>query len=310
MKTTIYAPPACLSHETGDGHPESPERFQAIHALLSKPPFDTLPRGAAYPANEEHICLAHPYRYYEQIVRSIPKKGLKTIEGDTVLSEDSLDALLHAVGAGCAGVDDIASGKTTRAFCPIRPPGHHAEYERAMGFCFFNNIFIAARYAQEKYGFSRIAIVDFDVHHGNGTDDLTRRHDGSILFISTHQYPLWPMTGVEDDNDDTVLNFTFPAGAGSEAFRALYEAKVFPALNNFAPELLLISAGFDAHRDDPLAQMMLEDDDFGWVTRQLCAIADTHAKGRVLSMLEGGYHLPALIRSVEHHVLALTNNTL
>lgn len=305
MKTTIYTHHTGLLHDTGFSHPERADRLAVIHALLDEAPYSTLPRGEAKPATEESILLAHPLSYIDHIRDSIPGKGHAEIDADTILSSHSWKAALHAAGAVCGAVDDIASGRTTRAFCAMRPPGHHAEPSTSMGFCLFNNVFIGARHAQVTHGFEKIAIVDFDVHHGNGTDAMTRRHDGSILFISSHQYPLWPMTGLEEDNDDSVMNFTLPPNSGSESFRTLYSKKIFPALHNFTPDLVMISAGFDAHRDDPLAQLNLTEEDFSWVTTGLCQIADTHAKGRIVSVLEGGYNLNALKNSVAAHLTAL-----
>jgi len=306
MKTTIYTHDSGLSHDTGFSHPERPARLETLQALFAEKPFKSWPRGAIKPATEEQLLLAHPWSYLRHIEDSIPEKGHAEIDSDTILSPGSWEAAIHAAGAVCSAVDDIVSGKTVRAFCANRPPGHHAEPETSMGFCIFGNIFIGARHAQAR-GFKKIAIVDFDVHHGNGTDEMTRRHDGSILFISTHQYPLWPMTGIEADNDESVLNFALPPDTGSEYFRSLYEKKVFPAIGKFAPDLLMISAGFDAHRADPLAQINLEADDFYWVTQKLCALADASAKGRVASVLEGGYDLDALKASATAHLKALGN---
>lgn len=307
MKTTIYTHDSGLHHDTGFSHPESIERLKTIHALLAEPPYADLARGTVTPAAEDRLTLAHPFHYVEKIRNAVPDTGHVQIDSDTILSPGSWDAALHAAGAVCSAVDDIVSGKTTRAFCAMRPPGHHAELATSMGFCLFNNIFIGARHAQDTHNFKKIAIVDFDVHHGNGTDVMTRNHDGSILFISTHQYPLWPMTGLEEDNDDSVMNFCLPPESGSERFRALYNTKIFPALNRFAPDLLMLSAGFDAHRLDPLAQINLEVEDFAWVTKELGSIADQHTGGRIVSVLEGGYHLKALKQSVAAHLDALAN---
>lgn len=305
MITTVYTDSSALKHDTGFSHPERAERIGAILEVLASPPFTDLPRGNITPATEEQILLAHRYDYIERLQDAIPDKGHAQVDADTILSPASWSAAEHAAGAVCSAVDDIVSGKTTRAFCAMRPPGHHAEPDKSMGFCLFNNIFIGARHAQEKHGVEKIAIIDFDVHHGNGTDTMARRHDGSILFISTHQYPLWPMTGIEDDNEEAVLNFTLPPESGSERFRTLYETKVFPEIERFKPDLIMISAGFDAHRLDPLAQLNLEDEDFAWVTEKLCEIANRHCGGKVVSVLEGGYNLEALKGSVAAHLSAL-----
>lgn len=306
MVTTIYTHESGLLHDTGFSHPERADRLRVIYDLLNEKPFSAFPRVLAKPASEDRLTLAHPYNYVTRIEDAIPDRGHALIDSDTVLSPGSLTAALHAAGAVCDAVDDVIAGKTTRAFCPMRPPGHHAEPAVSMGFCLFNNVFIGARHAQDKHGIEKVAIVDFDVHHGNGTDAMTRRHDGSILFISTHQYPLWPMTGLEEDNEECVLNFTMPPESGSDLFRKIYMEKVFPALNDFAPDLLLISAGFDAHKADPLAQINLVEEDFQWATEELCKIADRHAGGRVVSVLEGGYDLDALKSSVAAHLLGLS----
>lgn len=305
MKTTLYTHNSGLTHDTGHSHPERADRLRVIRDLFGEAPFTDWPHGAVQPATEEQILAAHPLHYIDRIRDAVPDRGHREIGGDTIVSSGSWNAALHAAGSVCSAVDDVATGKTTRAFCAMRPPGHHAEPAVAMGFCLFNNIFIGARHAQRAHGFEKIAIVDFDVHHGNGTDTATRSHDGSILFISSHQYPLWPMTGLEEDNDASVMNFTLPPGSGSHEFRTLYTRKIFPVLTNFAPDLLMISAGFDAHRDDPLAQLNLSEEDFGWVTDALVKIAESSAKGRIVSVLEGGYNLEALKASVRAHLLAL-----
>ena len=305
-KTTVYADKIALLHDTGHSHPERADRMRVILELLDEKPFSDLPRGKITPADEHKLLLAHTLQYVEYIRDAVPERGHVQLDGgDTIISARSWDAAINAVGAGCSAIDDIAAGKTLRAFCAGRPPGHHAEPAISMGFCLFNTIFIAARYAQEKYGFKKIAIVDFDVHHGNGTDTMTRQHDGSILYVSTHQFPLFPMSGFEEDNEESVLNYTLLAYSSSKEFRALYEDRVFPAVNDFAPDLLLISAGFDAHKDDPYASLELEVEDFEWVTQKLSVIADTHCGGKILSVLEGGYNLDALKASVAAHLATL-----
>lgn len=306
MKPTLYLHDSALSHDTGFSHPECADRIAAIRKTLDAAPYDALPRGIVRPASEAEILRAHPYSYMEHIKEAIPARGHGKVDDDTVLSPGSWEAAIYAAGAVCSAVDDIAAGKTRTGFCVMRPPGHHAEPSLSMGFCLFNNIFIGARHAQAAHGFKKIAIVDFDVHHGNGTDTMTRRHDGSILSISTHQYPLWPMTGLEEDNEECVLNFTMPPMSGPDAFRKIYESRVFPALEDFAPDLLMISAGFDAHRLDPLAQINLEEEDFEWVTARLSAIAARHAGGRIVSVLEGGYNLDVLGACVAAHINGLS----
>lgn len=289
-----------LLHDTGPASLERAERLRALAPVLADYPHIT-----AQAATQDQLLLAHPLHYIQMIEDATPASGLAALDSDTTLSPHSFEAALFAAGAACQAVDDVIAGTTRTAFCAMRPPGHHAEPTRAMGFCLFNNIFIAARHAQAAHNIKKIAIVDFDVHHGNGTDIMTRYHDGSILYISTHQYPLFPMSGLEEDNEDSVRNYTLPAGADSAAFRKLYDMKVFPALNEFAPDLLLISAGFDGHRDDPYANWNLTSDDFSWVTRGLKKIAEAHGRGRIVSVLEGGYDLPALAASVAAHLAAL-----
>lgn len=305
MKTTIYTHESFFRHDTGSGHPERIARLDALRALWDEPPFRDLPRGRVPAATMDRILLAHTWDYIQSIENVVPADGYIDLAGEVVLSHGTWDAALHAAGAVCAAVDDIVAGRTARAFCAVRPPGHHALPARAMGFCLFNNIFIAARHAQTRHGIGNIAIVDFDVHHGNGTDAMTRAHDGSILFISTHQYPLWPMSGLPEDNEECIQNWTLPPGAGSDAFRALYESKVFPAIADFKPEMIFISAGFDAHADDPLGGLNLGAADYGWVTEKLARLADQTAGGRIISVLEGGYDLPGLSESVRAHLSAL-----
>lgn len=305
MKTTIYKHKSGLSHNTGFSHPENAHRLEVLLSLINEAPFSSLPRKDAKPASEETLCLAHPYYYVQRVLDSLPDRGHARLDGDTILSPGSWQAAVEAAGAVCDAVDDIISGQTIRAFCLTRPPGHHAEPAKSMGFCLFNNIFIGARHAQERHGIPKVAIVDFDVHHGNGTDVMTRNHDGSILFASTQQSFLWPATGLEEDNEPCVMNFGLPQNSGSDFFRTTYEKKIFPVLEDFKPDLLMISAGFDAHRSDPLAQINLETEDYGWITQKLCDIADRHAGGRIVSVLEGGYDPQALRESAAAHLSAL-----
>lgn len=306
---TIYTHPSALAHDTGPGHPECPARMEMLHGLFAGLDRDTYPLVTPRAATMEEIGRAHPLHYIQGIEEAVPVTGYGAVDGDTILSPSTWDAAIHAAGAACQAVDDVMAGKTTAAFCAMRPPGHHAEIARAMGFCLFNNVFIGARHAQAEHGVKRVAIVDFDVHHGNGTDAMTRAHHhekhGDILYISTHEFPLFPMSGDPEDNEEFVKNWTLRAGDGSAAFRALYETKVFPALNAFKPDLLMISAGFDAHRDDPLAGLALTEDDFEWVTAGLKKIAALHSGGKIVSVLEGGYNLDALRNSTAAHLRAL-----
>lgn len=298
----IYTHRSGLHHDTGPGHPECPARLQTLLDLFAENNWPTI---TAREAEYEWLARAHPEHYIDALQDLMPERGLAYIDGDTIVSPGTLDAALHAAGCVCHAVEDIIENKITRAFCAIRPPGHHAEPTRANGFCFFNNIFVGALHAQ-SLGLAKIAIVDFDVHHGNGSDAMARLHN-NIFYISSHQWPLFPGTGAPDDQvPGRVLNLPLPAGTGSLEFRAVYQAEVFPALDNFKPDLLMISAGFDAHKDDPLAQMELTEDDFTWITDELCKIADRHCGGRVVSVLEGGYNLDALKRSVKSHIKVLT----
>ncbi len=307
IKTNIYKNTSGLRHDTGPGHPESIARLQTVFDLLQEAPFNALPVFEATPAEEATIALAHDWSYIHRVADAIPDHGYAALDADTVLCPASWDAALGAAGAVCQAVDDVISGNCTRAFCAVRPPGHHAEPHRSMGFCLFNNIFIAARHAQKAHGLKRIAIIDFDVHHGNATDLMARRAE-DIFFISSHQFPLYPGTGdPAEDIPGKTLNIPLAEGTDSAAFRAAYEAQTFPAIEAFKPDLLLISAGFDAHKDDPLAGLMLEDDDYFWVTERLCALADKHCGGKVISALEGGYNLEALKTSVSAHLKALAD---
>lgn len=311
MKTAIYTHDLFLKHDTGHNHPECPARMQALFDLFDND-LKHVPQNTIYPAAPEDLALAHPEHYTDDLLDHLPDTGYAAVDaaGECVLSPASWDALMMAVGAGLSALNDIIGGDITRAFCAIRPPGHHAEATKPMGFCFFNNAFIAARAAQERHGLTRIAIVDFDVHHGNGTDALTRAHnlkhaDKPILYISSHQHPLWPMTGLPKDNTDHIINITLNEGTNGTQIMQAYEDHALPALHTYQPELLILSAGFDAHVNDPLASLALRDDDFAALTTTLADIANTHAKGRILSLLEGGYNIDALKSSVHAHINAL-----
>ncbi len=314
MTTQIYTSRACLNHITGGSHedyghvpehPERPARLAALLDLFAEPPFNTLKIIEGQPADMAQLRYAHPDSYINKIQDMIPDRGLVNVENEVVLSPGTWDAALIAAGAVCQAVDDVMTGKCRRAFCAVRPPGHHAVADRAMGFCVFANAFIGARQAQVKHGIKRVAVVDFDVHHGNGTDSLARKADG-IFLISSHQFPLWPGTGLPQyDEPGKTLNIPLPPGSGSAEFRAAYEKTVFPALEKFKPELVMISAGFDAHRDDPLAQMNLTEDDYTWVTENLSVLADKFASGRIVSTLEGGYDIAALKASAAAHLKTL-----
>ncbi|SLN23736.1 Histone deacetylase-like amidohydrolase [Roseovarius gaetbuli] len=300
MTTALITHPDCLGHETPEGHPEQIARLEHVLAALEG---KELRRVTAPLVAEDDLLRVHPHSHIETIRAAAPKEGIIQLDADTYMSPGTLAAAHRAAGGAVRAVDLVISGEAQNAFVATRPPGHHAERETTMGFCLFGNIAVAAKHALDHHGLSRVAIVDFDVHHGNGTQDLLE-DDARALFVSSHQFPLWPGTGTADDTGphDTILNLPLAPGTGGEGFRKIYEDKVFPAVTAFKPDLLLISAGFDAHRDDPLADLRLTEDDFAWVTGRLCDLADDLCGGRVVSCLEGGYNLMALAQSAAAHV--------
>jgi len=305
MTTLLYTHAACLDHDPGRHHPESPARLRAVLAALDDPEFDPLERREAPEAAGEDLVRVHPRRHVEGIIAAIPKTGHVGIDADTVLSPASGEAALRAAGAVSAAVDAVVAKEADNAFCAVRPPGHHAEPQRAMGFCLFNNAAIGALRAREVHGLARVAVVDFDVHHGNGTQAAFEA-DGSLFYASTHQYPLYPGTGAASETGvGNVVNVPLRPMAGSSQFRLGMTQRILPALDAFRPELVIVSAGFDAHRSDPLAQLMLEEADYTWVTEKLLEIAYRHAGGRLVATLEGGYDLSALAASAAAHVRAL-----
>lgn len=305
MTTLLYTHPACLEHDPGSYHPESPARLQAVLDALKGHEFAGLERREAPAAVLDDIARVHPRRFVEALLAAVPASGHAGIDADTVLSPQSGKAALRAAGAVVAAVDAVAAGEADNAFCAVRPPGHHAEPSRAMGFCLFNNVAIGALRARETHGIARVAVVDFDVHHGNGTQ-ARFWDDPSLFYASTHQSPLYPGTGSRRETGvGNIVNVPLPPMAGPAEFRDAFSNDVLPALDAFRPALLLISAGFDAHRSDPLAQLMLDDGDYGWATEQLIEVARRHGGGRVVSTLEGGYDLAALGTSAAAHVRAL-----
>lgn len=307
MSTLYLHHPVCIEHDTGLGHPERPDRMRAVEKVLSHELFDSLIREEAPLATVEDIELAHPHDYVEAIREAAPASGLVHLDSDTVMSPESWEAALRAVGAGLRAVDQVMTDEVDNAFCGIRPCGHHAEPARPMGFCIFNNIAIAGLHARAKHGAERIAVVDFDVHHGNGTQDMFWS-DKDLFFASTHQMPLFPGTGALGETGvGNICNAPLRPGDTGDQFREAFESRVLPALHNFGPDLILISAGFDAHQRDPLASLGLVEDDFAWATRKVQDMAHEHCHGRVVSMLEGGYDLEALAKSVGVHVGALMN---
>ena len=312
MPTLLLTHPCFLDHDTGYGHPERPDRMRAVDKVLSHELFAGLKRDEA-PLRadvEESILRAHPRSHLEMVRAARPTTDGEQVhlDPDTVMSPGSWEAALRAVGAGLEAVDRVMNPKesgTRNAFCQVRPCGHHAEADRAMGFCLFSNIAIASLYARAKHGCERVAVVDFDVHHGNGTQDIFQA-DKDLFFGSTHQMPLYPGTGaLSETGVGNLFNAPLRSGDGGEAFREAMESRILPALKNFSPDLILISAGFDAHRSDPLASLELVENDFGWITGKLLDIAEKQCEGRVVSMLEGGYDLTALARSVGVHVKTL-----
>jgi acetoin utilization deacetylase AcuC-like enzyme len=302
MTTALITHPDCYDHVTPPGHPEQVARLDAVLGALEG--MDLL-RVKAPLAAEDDLLRVHPQSHVDAIRRAAPTQGWRSLDADTHMSVGTLNAAYRAAGAAVRAVDLVMAGEAANAFAAVRPPGHHAERETAMGFCFFGNVAIAAKHALDHHGLRRVAIVDFDVHHGNGTQDLVE-DDARILFCSTHQSPLYPGTGAADETGvGNVLNVPLPEGTGSKAFRDVMTRIVLPCVDAFAPELLIISAGFDAHAADPLAGMNLTTEDFAWVTEKLCDLADRHCAGRVVSALEGGYDLEALGASAAAHVKVL-----
>jgi len=305
VTTLYYSHPDFLGHETGIGHPECADRLRSIEKALAAPEFSGLVRPSPPLGTEQQIRLIHSQSHIDAILKAIPKQGHHYYDQDTVLSPGSRMAAFLAVGAVCDAVDQVLSGKANNAFCAVRPPGHHAEPQQAMGFCLFNNIAIAANYALQHYPLERIAIVDFDVHHGNGTQ-AAFYHQPNVLYASSHEMPHYPGTGYPAETGaGNIVNVPLAAGDSGLEFRQKYKSLILPALKNFKPDLLLISAGFDAHKDDPLASIRLVEDDFRWITQELMVIADSCCKGRIISALEGGYNLEALAASVAIHVKIL-----
>jgi acetoin utilization deacetylase AcuC-like enzyme len=305
MTTLYYYHPDFLLHDTGQGHPECADRLRVIDKALSQHEFANLIRVVPPMGTEQQIRLVHSTEQIQRIRTSLPVQGFHHLDPDTVLSPGSEAAAYRAVGAVCDAVNQIFTDKADNAFCAVRPPGHHAEPKQAMGFCLFNNVAIAAEYARQTYHLERIAIVDFDVHHGNGTQ-AAYYHQPSVLYASSHEMPTYPGTGYASETGvGNIVNVPLVAGESGREFRQKYEEIIFPALNSFKPDLLLISAGFDAHEDDPLASVRLVEDDYRWITQGLMEVADSACKGRVISVLEGGYNLDALAASVAVHVRAL-----
>jgi acetoin utilization deacetylase AcuC-like enzyme len=309
MATLLLTHPIFVEHDTGPGHPERSDRIRAIDKVLAQESFAALTRAEAPLRDdvEQQIRLAHSKEHLEKVRATAAGKGqLPThIDADTVMSAATWEAALRAVGAGLEAVDQVMSGKIANAFCEVRPPGHHAENDRVMGFCFFSNAAIAALYARARHGAERVCVVDFDVHHGNGTQDIFWS-DKNLFYGSTHQMPLFPGSGaMHETGVGNIWNAPLRAGDGGRVFREAFRERILNPLHNHAPDLVVVSAGFDAHRRDPLGGLQLVEEDFAWATDELAKLAHRHAKGRIVSMLEGGYDLEGLSKSVGAHVKSL-----
>lgn len=302
MTTRLYSNPIHLDHLTPPGHPERPDRLRAIEKVLEHEAFSVLDRVQSPIGDPASILLAHPKHYVDRIEAAIPETGMARIDSDTSVSPKSWEAALTGVGAANAAVDDVFEGRAANVFVATRPPGHHAEKVKAMGFCLFNNAAIAARHAQKKHGAERVAIVDWDVHHGNGTQDIFWT-DPTVLYCSTHQMPLYPGTGAKTETGvGNIVNAPLAPDTDGEVFRDAFESRILPALDAFRPDLIIISAGFDAHHRDPLAEINLVEDDFSWATGKLMDRAARFSSNRLVSLLEGGYDLQGLALSVAAHV--------
>jgi acetoin utilization deacetylase AcuC-like enzyme len=306
MTTLLLSHPACLNHLTPMGHPERPDRLRAVERGLEHEKFQSLAREPAPLATLDMVGLAHPREYVEQVREASPKEGMVQLDADTSMSPGTFEAVLRGAGGAVQAVDEVMQRKVANAFVATRPPGHHAETATPMGFCLFNNAAIAARHAQKQHDAERVAIVDFDVHHGNGSQDIFW-NDATVMYCSTHQMPLYPGTGAVSERGarNTIVNAPLRPGDGGAQFRDAIETAILPRLEDFGPDLIIISAGFDAHMRDPLANLNFVEADYTWITQKLMDMADRHANGRVVSLLEGGYDLEALARSVGAHVTAL-----
>jgi len=306
MSTLLVTHPAGLAHATPPGHPERADRLRALDRIFEQEKFANLIRDQAPLGDREDIIRVHPADFVDAMADATPKEGLVRIDSDTLLSPGSWQAVLRAVGGACFAVDEVLEGKVANAFVAMRPPGHHCETRKPMGFCLLNQVAIAARHAQNKFGIGRVAIVDFDVHHGNGTQEIFWADD-SVLYCSTHEMPLYPGTGAVGETGavNTIVNAPLRSGDDGAVFKEAMESRILPRIETFAPDLILVSAGFDAHVRDPLASLCLVDTDFAWITKRLMEIADKHCEGHLVSLLEGGYDLEGLASSASAHVTAL-----
>ncbi|HYC38465.1 MAG TPA: histone deacetylase family protein [Usitatibacter sp.] len=304
MATALLTHPDCVRHEMGDGHPESPERLKSVLRALESSGLAAKLRAVEAPAaTREQLERVHEPELVELVFASAPSRGYAYLDPDTSMNPSSLSAAVHAAGALVKATDMVVDGEVARAFCAVRPPGHHATRDRAMGFCMFNNVAVGAAHALQAHGLERVAVLDFDVHHGNGTEDAFH-DDPRVMLCSTFQHPYYPYSGADSGNEH-IVNTPLPAMTDGKGFRAAVERDWLPALDRFKPQLVFVSAGFDAHRDDPLAYLKLADEDYRWVTERLLEVANRHAQGRVVSTLEGGYNTEALARCVVEHVSVL-----
>ena len=308
MKTGIITTDSYLNHDTGQGHPERADRVTVVLDHLKKIKSKNLIWKKPLKFDLKYLEYAHEKNYLNNVAKSFPKQGLNFLDGDTILSPGSKDATRDAVGSILTAIDGVMEKEFKNAFCAVRPPGHHAEKQKAMGFCVYNNVAVGAYYLLKKYNISKVAIIDFDVHHGNGTQDIFYNNE-NVLYISTHQYPYYPGSGAENEKgiNDNVLNIPLPAGTQTHEFLNAYD-HVFIKLKEFKPEFILLSAGFDAHKDDPLAQINLESKDFYTLTKRIMSLAKNLCDEKIVSILEGGYDLNALKESVDFHVKSLTEN--
>ena len=305
MTTLIFTHPACVEHDPGASHPECPARLEAVLEALKTEEFKDLEWREASRAETGQLTRVHSRDHVDRVLSLVPKEGHYSLDPDTVLSPSSGEAALRAAGALCAAVDAVMAGEGQNAFCAVRPPGHHAEATRAMGFCLFNNVAVGALHAREQHGLARVAVIDFDVHHGNGTQ-ATFAQDADLFYASTHQFPHYPGTGSADERGlGNLVNAPLAPGTGSVEFRQAMNDRILPALGDFAPDFTFISAGFDAHAADPLAHLNFVEEDFAWATREIMDIAEAGSSSRVVSTLEGGYDLGALASSAAAHVRAL-----
>lgn len=305
MTTELFRNPICLEHITPPGHPERPDRLRALEQIFDHENFNDLVHKEAEIASDDMVLLAHPEHHLQKVKEAVPETGIVLVDGDTSISPLSYDAALSAIGGTLTAVDHVFEKSADNAFVATRPPGHHAEREKAMGFCLFNQVAIAARYAQQKHGAECVAIVDFDVHHGNGTQDIFW-DDDSVVYCSTHQMPLYPGSGAKNETGKgNITNAPLSRNDGSDHFREAFKTRILPALEEASADLIIISAGFDAHHRDPLAEINLVADDFDWCTGKIMEIAGNSAENRLVSVLEGGYDLLGLAESAGAHIYRL-----